>query len=50
MPPCKPPMRSAIFRILNGKETGFLRKLQQLNEQYLRHLSTIKRRIRKKTV
>ena len=26
----------------------FLRKLRQLNQQYLRHLSNIKRRIRKK--
>ena len=26
----------------------FLRKLRQLNQKYLRHLSTIKRRIRKK--
>jgi len=42
-------MSSAIFRILNGKETVFFfRKLRQLNQQYLRHLSTIKRRIRKK--
>ena len=45
----KAPLTQAIFRILNGTETVFFRKLRQLNQQYLRHLSTIKRRIRKKT-
>jgi len=42
------PRSSAIFRILNGKETGFFFRKLQLDQQYLRHLSTIKRRIRNK--
>jgi hypothetical protein len=45
------PRSSAIFRILNGEEPVFLRKLLQLYQQYLpHHPSTIKRRIRIKTV
>ena len=31
------------------KKLLFFRKLRQLNQQYLRYLSTIKRRIRKKS-